>query len=372
MMRADLLRLNGRSFTREQLLAAELPDNPAGFSGQLLSFLRRWLSNEPSFELTTSGSTGAPRPIIFRREQMVASARATNTRLGFTSGMAGLLCLPPTFVAGMMMCVRCLEAGATLIAVEPSTDPLRALYGSDVIDLAAMTPMQVHGVMTGAHPERLQQIRKLLIGGAAIDEELKKRVREITTECYATFGMTETLTHIALQPLNGPDASELYTVLPNIRLSLDSLGCLVVEAPYLDQPVITHDLVDLVSPSTFRWKGRHDLVINSGGIKLNPEVIEEQAASILREAGMHRRLLVGPMPDSRLGEAVWLWIEGPEAGINRGRLMNELKRGMDRYSVPKGISFISRFAETPTGKIARADTLLRAKKEGPADVRANT
>jgi O-succinylbenzoic acid--CoA ligase len=113
-------------------------------------------------------------------------------------------------------------------------------------------------------------------------------------------------------------------------------------------------------------------VINSGGIKLNPEVIEEKLAPILREAGMERRFLVGPMPDSRLGESVWLWIEGPEAGIDRGRLLNELRRGMDRYSAPKGISFISRFSETPTGKIARADTLLRAKKEGPADVRANT
>jgi O-succinylbenzoic acid--CoA ligase len=371
-MRAELLRLNGRSFTREQILARELPDNPADFGGQLLSILQRWLSDEPTFELTTSGSTGAPRPISFRREQMVASARATNARLGFTSGMAGLLCLPPAFVAGMMMCVRCLEAGAIIIAVEPSGDPLQTLDRSDAIDLAAMTPMQVHGVMAGAHPERLKQIRKLLIGGAAVDEPLKKKVGEITTECYATFGMTETLTHIALQPLNGPDASEVFTALPNVRLSLDSRGCLVIEAPYLDQPVITHDLADLVSPSTFRWKGRHDLVINSGGIKLNPEVLEGKLASILGEAGIERRFLVGPMPDSQLGEAVWLWIEGPEAGIDRGRLMNELRRGMDRYSAPKGISFISRFAETPTGKIARADTLLRAKKEGPAGVRANT
>jgi O-succinylbenzoic acid--CoA ligase len=286
--------------------------------------------------------------------------------------MAGLLCLPPTFVAGMMMCVRSLEAGAILIAVEPSSDPLLTLNSSDAIDLAAMTPMQVHGVITGAHPERLQQIRKLLIGGAAVDEALKKKVREITTECYATFGMTETVTHIALQRLNGPEASEVFTALPGVRLSLDERGCLVIEAPYLDQPVITHDLVDLVSPSTFRWKGRHDLVINSGGIKLNPEVIEERLASILREAGMERRFIVGPMPDSRLGEAVWLWIEGPEAGIDRGRLMNELRRGMDRYSVPKGITLISRFAETPTGKIARAETFIRAKKEGPAGARENT
>jgi O-succinylbenzoic acid--CoA ligase len=303
---------------------------------------------------------------------MVASARASNARLGFGPGMKGLVCLPPAFVAGMMMCVRCLEARATIIAVEPSTDPLQSVVGSDVIDLAAMTPTQVRGVLAGGHRQRLGRIRKLLIGGAEVDEALKNELREVTTECYATFGMTETLTHIALQPLNGPNASEVFTALENVRLGLDERGCLIVEAPYLDRLVVTNDLADLLSPSTFRWKGRHDLVINSGGIKLNPEAIEERVSSILKEAGIQRRFLIGPMPDTQLGESVWLWIEGPEAGIDPERLMKELRERMDRYSLPRGIQFISRFSETPTGKIARAETLLLAQKEGPADVRANT
>ncbi len=315
----------------------------------LREFLCEWFDERPYVVGYTSGSTGAPKEIRLSKAGMRASARMTNEFFGLSSRSVLLLCLSVSYIAGKMMVVRALEAGADLVTAAVCSRPLRTLGEGGNIDLAAMVPMQVEESVK--HPDdkhRLGSIRQLLIGGAAVSPLLEKQLRDIPTVCYATYGMTETFSHVALR--NIKEGSALYSALRGVTFAVDRRGCLVIEAPHLYAgPLVTNDLVRLDDNRHFEWLGRYDHVINSGGIKFFPEAIEHKISF-----GLPRRFFIASRPDERLGQRIVLVLEGPPASAEEERQWTEkLRQVLTPYEMPKEFVYLARFYETSTGKVIR-------------------
>ena len=211
---------------------------------------------------------------------------------------------------------------------------------------------------------RLDLITTLIVGGGVVSYDLEKEIQSLPTKIYATYGMTETITHIAVKPLN-VISSEVershYKTLPNVSISIDSRNCLVIEAPKVsDETVITNDIVDIISDTEFQWRGRFDNVINSGGVKLYPEEIEKKLSPYISE-----RFFVAGVSDEILGEKLVLLIEGSENLVIQSQdfeiIQNLEDAVLDKYEFPKKIFFLAQFIETETGKIQRSETLKRIK-----------
>ncbi len=336
--------LNGQSFTEPKALLLYSKNSwPAVYS-----FLRDWFDSEEHVSVQTSGSTGTPKTIQLKKEQMVHSARATGAFFELPEGTTALLCLSPDYIAGKMMLVRAMVLGWQLDVIAPLKNPLEAL--DKYYDFTAMVPMQVFHSL-----DHLQSIKKLIIGGGRISSDLEKALESSATEVFATFGMTETITHIAARRLatkNYPKRQDDYRVLPGVHVSTDSRGCLLIDAPKItEEPVCTNDLVILNSEQEFRWLGRYDSIINSGGIKVIPEMVEEKIGPLVSN-----RFFVTGLPDKILGERVVLIVEAARVGKDLlERLKNETS--LSKYELPKEIFASPNFVETATKKIQRQKTL---------------
>jgi len=242
-------------------------------------FLEEWNNDSPYVEVKTSGSTGQPKLMLVEKQRMLASARITCDFLGLKSGDSALLCMSLDYIAGKMMVIRSLERGLRLITVEPSGHPLNNCQFSitnSQLDFAAMVPMQVYNsLQVPEEKERLKQILHLIIGGGAIDAAMEKELRGFPNAVWSTYGMTETLSHIALRRISSAEASEWYTPFDTVKLSTNDEGCLVVDAPEVCADILTtNDIVELKPDGRFRVLGRKDNVICSGGIKIQIEEVE--------------------------------------------------------------------------------------------------
>lgn len=316
---------------------------------EIRDFLVEWFNDRDYVLGHTSGSTGKPKEIRLNKEDMRASARLTNTFLGIGEESVLLLSLSTSYIAGKMMVVRALEAGADLWVGEVSSHPLRELSErGERIDLAAMVPMQVEETLKVPEERiRLNRVKHLLIGGAPVSPTLENGLRAINTHCYATYGMTETVSHVALKKLNG---DVVYFALGEVTFALDARGCLVIRAPHLQAgEFVTNDQVRLMDNRHFEWLGRWDHVINSGGIKFCPEVIERKIASAIS-----CRFFVTSRPDKRLGERIALVLEGDVWEEEQSlELLRKLRQLLSPYEMPREILYLSRFFETSSGKIIR-------------------
>ena len=317
-------------------------------------FLREWNSPSPYVRVKTSGSTGTPKNMLVEKRRMLASARMTCDFLGLQPGDTALLCMSLDYIAGKMMVVRALERGLQLISVEPSGHPLQTPTLS--LSFAAMVPMQVwNSLQVPEQRERLRQVRHLLIGGGAISEPLAEALKDFPNYVWSSYGMTETLSHIALRQLNGPCRSSWYTPLPGVAVETNDDGCLVIKAPHLcDGPLVTNDIGELSASAAsqekgrlFRILGRRDNVVCSGGIKLQMEAIEEK----LRPAMGSIPFMITKVKDDKFGEAVVLLVEGPKGALPHEE---QLFAALTKYERPKHIIPVSRLPMTETGKPARA------------------
>ena len=348
-------KLNGLAISSaEELLnfADSLTKEGTDFEISVGRFLEQWLNFDPAITLTTSGSTGAPKTIELFKEAMVHSAQATGSYFKLGAGTRALLCLSADYIAGKMMLVRAMTLGWDLHIVAPAKDSL-VEYDNDY-DFVAMVPYQVYHSI-----EALDKVKKLIIGGGVVSAELEDRLQSKQTEVFATYGMTETISHVAVRRLNGFARTEVYSALPGIQFETDQRGCLVIHAPKLNpNPVVTNDLVQLESGVAFKWMGRLDNVVNSGGHKLIPEVIEAKISDLISG-----RFIIAAEPDPLLGERLILVLErnpgDPTPDINR------VFQVLDPYERPKKIYSASRFPMTATQKIKR-DRLLEYIREGRA------
>jgi len=311
---------------------------------ELQTFLSEWLNESPMMTIQTSGSTGTPKPFVVHKEKMIQSARITCSFLKLNKGDKALLCLPLQYISGQMMVVRALIFGLDLIVRRPSGNPLADVQTP--LHFAAMTPMQVYNsLQVPEEKERLMQIEKLLIGGGAIDPELSQMIQTFQNAVYSTYGMTETLSHIALRRLSGTEASDYYTPFPSVNLSLSPEKTLIIEASQVaDEAIYTNDIAELLPDGRFRILGRADNIINSGGIKIQAEEIEEALRTVITG-----NFAITSVPHPKFGEAVVLLM--PQEQTLSSEQINML---LPTFRRPKYIRQINMIPLTPTGKIDRA------------------
>ena len=274
----------------------------------------------------------------------------TGSYFGFQKGQKALLCLPCDYIAGKMMVVRALVWGWDLIIVEPSGNPMQTI--EEEIDFAAMVPMQVATIISQT-PSKMDLIKQLIIGGGKVNHQLWEQLQTISTACFATYGMTETITHIAIQSLNGKKKADAFQTLPNVKIAQDTRGCLVIDAPHVaDDKIVTNDIIQLVDDQHFIWLGRFDNVINTGGVKVFPEQIEKKLEMILKE-----RFFISSLSDEKLGEKVIVIME--RSAWNTLQITDFQEKAssiLSKFEMPKQLFFVSKFLETPTGKVQRLKT----------------
>ena len=322
----------------------------------LEDFLSEWNNGSDRVLVHTSGSTGKPKPMRVEKKRMLNSARITCDFLGLKPGDSALLCMSLDYIAGKMVVVRSIERHLHLISVSPSGHPLKDV--NEEITFAAMVPMQVYNTLQVPEERaRLCRIRLLIIGGGAIDEALEQKLKALpgNIAIWSTYGMTETLSHIALRRINGAEASEWYQPFDSVRISQTDEGCLVIDAPQVcAEPLVTNDIVEIesyiynkVEKLRFRIKGRKDNVICSGGIKIQIEEVET-----LLKPYLEKPFMIAKKKDGKFGEIAVLLtedeeIEKVEATVRR--LLSDHK-----YWIPREFLHVEHLPLTETGKPKRA------------------
>lgn len=346
-------KLNGVHYNIDSLkkLARDLTKEEALYKVAIGQFLMDWLDTSDTLEVQTSGSTGPPKVLSLKKVHMANSAMATGSFFRMGAGTKALLCLSAQHIAGKMMLVRSMVLGWEIDVMEPISNPLKKT--TVCYDFGAMVPLQASESIP-----RLSQIKTLIIGGAPISPELKLELLGISTTVYETYGMTETITHIAVKEVGDNLQSNSFKVLPDISLSKDERNCLVIEAPKIsDDIIVTNDLVELISPTEFQWLGRFDNIINSGGVKLIPELIEAKLSNII-----NGRFFVAGIADVNLGQKLILVIEGD---VDTKQLLHDLKElpSLSKYEVPKDIFLMPYFVDTKSRKLNRTETIRALKLE---------
>ncbi len=349
--------INKISYTKESLqkLAFKYQQEGEVYQQEIGSFLLEWLDDKDHVIVQTSGSTGTPKKIKVLKTHMINSAKATGKFFKLEAGTTALVCLSAAFIAGKMMLVRAMVLGWKIECVPPKINPLDAVYKH--YDFCAMVPLQLDNSIN-----RLHLIKKLIVGGGSISENLRALLQGIQTKVYETYGMTETVTHIAARRVN-PKKKEkkeapFFKALPNITLQQDERNCLVIKAPLVStETIVTNDIVALKTYKKFHWKGRFDNVINSGGIKLYPEEIETKLQVLIAH-----RFFISSVPDDALGEKVVLILEDHYDPATLSALQNNMQQlqTLSKYERPKAMYCIPQFLETGSGKVQRTKTLALA------------
>ncbi len=306
-------------------------------------FISNWLSPEPFIAAYTSGSTGAPKPILLAKADVEQSARATIDFFGISPTDLIALPLSPDYIAGKMMIVRAMLSGATLWSEPPSRHPLDALAPGARVRLAAIVPQQIGGLI-----EARCAIDHVIVGGAPVNPALEREAlgRRPATMWWATYGMTETCSHVALRPFG----SDVYEALPGVTFATDREDCLIISREGASwSPVITRDIVCLLSPSSFRFIGRADNAIISGGLKIHPEEVER----LIMPAMGTRRFYVSSRVSERWGREVVLIVEGEPDTDGGEALLAAVAPLAGSVKRPRAVIYLPAFPVTTTGKICR-------------------
>jgi O-succinylbenzoic acid--CoA ligase len=311
---------------------------------EVYRFIINWLSDSDYMAQYSSGTTGKSKEIRLPKLSMMASALNTCRFFSLTKGQSALLCMPVDYIAGKMMIVRSLVGELNLQLNEPKSVP--DISGRRSIDFCAMLPLQVMNLLTCR--KALDPIKKLIIGGTEINAELEALIQPVPTEVYATYGMAETSSHVALRRLNGSDRQEAYHALPGITLTLDERGCLVIEADYLPNRVVTNDLVTFTGSGSFTWLGRYDNLINSGGIKIVPEEVETMVMS----KTMLACTVIG-LPDKKLGQRLVFVFENDQAPDSFSLLKTDFENLLPRHWRPKDIVCVEKIPRNDSMKVDR-------------------
>jgi len=353
----------------------------------VIDFIEEWNNDLDYVVGHSSGSTGKPKEINMLKSDMIASAKLSNKYFNITENSTLLLCLSADYIAGKMQIVRTICANATLLCIEPSSHPISSIKKKNIdeliidyatqkkennllkveftfknfvltkentadisnlkIDFAAMVPMQVEKEINN-----LSVIKTLIIGGAPISDKLNKNLQDSKTLCYSTYGMTETVSHIALKAINidSYKNKDFYEAMDNVYFEKDERGCLIIKTEHLSfKKIITNDIVELSDSKHFKWLGRYDNIINSGGIKFTPESIEEKISQFI-----NKPFYITSRKSELLTNEIILIIEDSQWERKLiDDFLQDVKRILPKYSIPKDIIFSSILARTSSGKIIR-------------------
>lgn len=336
---------NGHSLSGEEgvLFLRQLESFSEPWEREHARFMRQWLSDEKHIEVQTSGSTGEPKTWPVAKEIFTASAGITGQHFACLAGTRALLCLPSSFIAGKMMLVRAMTLGWKLDAVAPSSHPLNAVH--EPYDFAAFTPMQLAD-LSERELRRFAAIRTVIVGGAAVSAALRRQLTARGNEVFETYGMAETLSHVAVRPFAEQEVP--FEALPGVRFRSDEESRLIIVAKHLgEMEVFTQDVVELTDHRHFYYRGRFDNVINSGGIKLFPETIERKLQGVVTMP-----FYISSEEDAKLGQRVVLHLENSEPVLEQ-ELIARCKEVLDAYEVPKTVRTTPHFERTESGKIKR-------------------
>ncbi len=362
----EFISLNGRQVSIQEIRNNQVAlDTLPPLERSTLEFIKGWISGQHEFSVKTSGSTGSPKTIRFSRSQMISSARRTIKYFNLHPGDTILSGLNPTFIAGMMMMVRALVGNLKLYINTPGPNPVSDLEKNFLVDFMAMTPIQVDGTLSES-PEKFDQIYTLLIGGAGLHHDLEAKLQKINTKAFHSFAMSETLSHVAMRCVNGHEKSAIYKAMEGVSFGQDDHSCLIIHDKLLNiKNLATNDIVELIDKHSFRWIGRFDQIINTGGIKIQVEGLEKVIRSILVKMGLKSKCCILTKPDQRLTEKIILLLETREQEVNDNNLLSALKSKLPRYHDPKEIFSVPKIFLTKTGKIDRirnADVYLHQMK----------
>jgi len=346
-------KLNGLHYSFEDLkeVAYSLIKEGEPYEKITGDFLIDWLNKEDYLYVTTSGSTGKPKQVKLMKQAMVNSAISTGDFFGLEPGDKAIDCLPSHFIAGKMMLIRAMILGLEIDCVEPSAHPI--FDYEKRYQFCAMIPLQLKNTLDYAF-----NIETMIIGGSKVTKPLQDRIATKPNRFFETYGMTETITHVGVKRLQSKEYSgqDYFHALPNVSFSKDERDCLVIHAPHLiDEDLVTNDIVALKDAQSFQWKGRFDNVINSAGLKLFPEQIEDKLQPFIT-----RRYIIGGMDDEVLGEKMVLVIE--DLDFDTEGLLSQLDedKSFTKFEIPKAVYKVGHFVETINGKVKRDETLQLA------------
>ncbi len=349
-----MITINGQDFDYQDIQRfckqPEFSTHPDWYK-HIFLFILEYVENS-KFLVHTSGSTGHPKEIEISKQQMNASAQMTIDYFGLQPGKTALHCLPTKFIGGKMMIVRAIVGKLNLIPVEPNINPLEQLKFPHVLNFAAMTPMQVE--MSLRHYEKAyEKIENVIIGGAGIPSSLEEKLVRCSNNNFSTFGMTETVSHIALREIDQINSN--YKALDGVTISTSHDSCLKISAPHLiSEEITTNDIVELIDDRKFIWKGRKDNVINSGGLKIHPELLEKKLQLLVDDPFM-----IGGIPDQLLGEKVIMIIEGILSPSEKSMLLHEVASIISGPEKPREIYCVDKLSYAGQGKIDRRNSLLK-------------
>lgn len=307
---------------------------------QAQEFIAQWEDDSPVVMAHTSGSTGKPKEIRLLKADMRVSARATNRFFGITGDSALHLPLSPDYIAGKMQIVRALEAGCHLTVEPPTSKPLSTESGL-TIDMVPIVPAQIDGLL--ASPS-LPRIRNVIVGGAPLSPQQEEALISAGVNAYATYGMTETCSHVALRHIGTGN----YMALPGFTFSANERGCLVINTSTLScGRLVTNDMVRLSSEKEFEWLGRYDNVINSGGVKIHPEEVEKVLGQLIPPGA---KAYVTSRANQRWGQEAVIVTDSLEL---TAAVTERMKEMLPPHHAPRDIIYVKEIAMTSSGKIIR-------------------
>jgi len=312
------------------------------YDEDLYAFLHDWNSNKPNINTFTSGSTGNPKSIKLSKKAILESAIATNHFFNLNERSSFFICLPTKYIAGKMMVIRAIIAKAKIIIAKPEAIPVKKL--TTPVSFCAMTPYQVLNC-TKENKDQLNLISQLIIGGSPVNNVLCTELTSLKTRCYISFGMTETISHIALKSIN----KSIYECLPHVSISTNENNQLIIDAPLINvHDMVTNDIISLKDDKHFIWMGRADNIINSGGVKLHPEIIEKKLDNVL--FGYH--FFIDKVPHTTLGSQPILIIDETA----NDQLISKSLAILNKYETPKKIYKTDQFYFSGNNKINRSKT----------------
>ncbi len=334
-------------------------EHDAPFFSEGISFIRDWVNQQEHFEFQSSGSTGTPKKITISRKQILSSVALTREFLDLRSREKALVCLDAAYVATKMMLARCLVVDMDVVLIPPMSNPLEQL--ATPVDFASFVPLQIEAMLQANQTKQLSSIKNVLIGGAPLEADIASAIHSLPNNIYLTYGMTETVSHVALRLLSKDSTTRNFTTLKGITIGTNSEGCLTIKGSVTDQQLLeTTDLVEIKSETAFCWLGRKDNIINSGGIKLVPEQIETELHPILHQSHIPEDFFVAGMPDASLGQKLTLFLEAEKITADQeNELITRCKKTLPKYHVPKMVICLKSFTRTPSGKINRKETIAQ-------------
>lgn len=311
-------------------------------------FIREWQNGANHFTLYTSGSTSEPKPVVLHKSLMQWSAANTASVLQPSKDDRILCCLPCTKVGGLMMLVRALEWQIPVEIIEPIANPFLVERTASIVSL---TPFQLFQVLNNqASISHLKKTRAVIIGGGELSETIEAQIIEnkiSDTVFYHSYGMTETYSHIALRAINGPNASRYFKPFNDVIITTTSDGCAHIKLPLNNIELTTTDIITMHNDGSFKIIGRADFIINTGGVKIQPEQIEK---AIIEKLKPHHPFIISSEKDEALGNRIILIAEKHfEYQLDDLAFLKTI----NPYAVPKAIKIVDALERNEGGKIIR-------------------